>query len=141
MRTRIKILALSTLTISLLSISCNNSGKKARTEKEIVKEIVEKEAQHVKKEVKLKTSFVCFVNNNYMGIEQIPVEVEGKTYYGCCEDCVGKLKNLRETRYAIDPLTGTEVDKATAYIVLKPNSGAAVLYFQSEENYLNYIKS
>ena len=132
MRTRIKILALSTLTISLLSISCNNSGKKA---------IVEKEAQHVKKEVKLKTSFVCFVNNNYMGIEQIPVEVEGKTYYGCCEDCVGKLKNLRETRYAIDPLTGTEVDKATAYIVLKPNSGAAVLYFQSEENYLNYIKS
>ncbi len=36
---------------------------------------------------------VCMVTNKYMGVEQIPVSVEGKTYYGCCQDCSAKLKN------------------------------------------------
>lgn len=92
------------------------------------------------KESKLKPSLVCFVNNKFMGIDQIPVEVEGKTYYGCCKDCVGKLKNIREIRYSIDPLTGKEVDKALAYIVLDPKGNQDVLYFESEQNYLNYLK-
>lgn len=89
-------------------------------------------------EGKVQSSFVCYVNNNYMGKEQIPVEVDGKTYYGCCMGCVGNLKKNRAPRYARDPLTGNEVDKATAYIVLKPNGNGKVLYFQSEENYLKY---
>jgi YHS domain-containing protein len=95
--------------------------------------------ENLAKEVKLESSFVCYVNNSYMGKKQIPVEVEGKTYYGCCEGCVDKLKNIRDFRYAIDPLTGNEVDKATAYIVLKPNGFGEVLYFESEENYLKYF--
>ncbi|MBL4939622.1 MAG: hypothetical protein JKY16_04990 [Lutibacter sp.] len=88
----------------------------------------------------LKSSFVCYVTNRYMGTEQIPVEVDGKSYYGCCEGCIGNLKNNRKTRYAIDPLTGEEVDKALAYIVLNPRGGGEVLYFKSKKKYLNFYK-
>ena len=87
---------------------------------------------------KLQSSFVCYVNNNYMGKEQIPVEVEGKTYYGCCMGCVGNLKKNRKVRYAQDPLTNEEVDKSTAFIVLKSDTGAAVQYFANAENYAKY---
>jgi YHS domain-containing protein len=86
---------------------------------------------------KVKSSFVCFVNNRYMGKEQIPVEVNGKTYYGCCQGCVGNLQNNRKVRYAIDPYTNKEVDKALAYIVVKPGS-SEVWYFESEKNYSSY---
>ncbi len=83
-------------------------------------------------------SYVCMVNDKYMGKEQIPVEYKGKIYYGCCQGCIGNLQNNRAVRYAIDPATGKEVDKATAYIVMKPNGTGEVLYFESEENYTKY---
>jgi len=89
-------------------------------------------------EGKVPTSYVCFVNNKYMGKEQIPVTVEGKTYYGCCMGCVNNLKNNRATRYSVDPLSGKEVDKANAYIILRTASDGKVQYFESEENYLKY---
>ena len=90
---------------------------------------------------KVESSFVCYVNNTYMGKEQIPVEVDGKTYYGCCQGCVGKLKNDRSFRYAKDPYSGKEVDKATAFIVNTNNEKKEVLYFQNEANYKNYRKN
>lgn len=89
-------------------------------------------------EGKVETSFVCFVNNKYLGKEQIPVEVDGKTYYGCCMGCVGNLKKNRAPRYSVDPLSGKEVDLSTAYIVLRPDGSGEVLYFESEENYQKY---
>lgn len=90
---------------------------------------------------KVPTNTVCFVNNKYMGDKpQIPVEVDGKTYYGCCAGCVAALKNSKEARYAKDPLTGEEVDKATAYIVLKPGGAGEVWYFASQKNYEKYLK-
>ena len=78
------------------------------------------------------TKTVCMVNDRAMGKEQIPVEVGGKTYYGCCKMCVGNLTNKREYRYSTDPVSGNEVDKAAAYIVQKPNG--EVFYFESPEN-------
>lgn len=33
-------------------------------------------------------SRVCMVNNTVFDKPQIPVQVEGKTYYGCCGGCV-----------------------------------------------------
>jgi len=86
---------------------------------------------------KVQSSYVCFINNRYMGNEQIPVEVNGKTYYGCCQGCVGNLKNNRKVRYATDPYSNNEVDKATAYIVVKSGS-SEVWYFESEKNYNSY---
>ncbi len=87
---------------------------------------------------RVENDLVCMVNDAYMGIEQIPVEVEGKTYYGCCEMCEAKLKDSIHYRYATDPFTGEKVDKAEAYIVLQSSSDIGIHYFKSEENYKAY---
>lgn len=99
-------------------------------------ETLKKSAQSAK----IESNKVCYVNNKYMGIEQIPVKVEGKTYYGCCEGCIIKLKTVKELRFGLDPFTGNEVDKALAFIVLKPQGNNDVLYFESEKSYMNFIK-
>jgi len=143
MKTKISILAFGFMALAL-SISCNNTKKEVKNESvnELVHEspAVEASQEATAKEAELKSSLVCFVNNKFMGINQIPVEFEGKTYYGCCEDCVAKINNMREVRYAKDPLTGKEVDKALAYIVLSPQGNNDVLYFESEQNYRAFIK-
>lgn len=81
-------------------------------------------------------SLVCMVNNTFMGKAQIPVVVEGRTYFGCCEMCKSRLANEPTTRAAIDPTTGEEVDKATAVIVR--DSEDHVLYFANEQNLRDY---
>ena len=127
------LLIASLLFISILISGCNNQTKpineSSNTEKnEYPDETLSKSAEVAKVE----SSKVCYVNNKFMGIDQIPVEFENKTYYGCCEGCVIKLKTMRETRFAIDPITGKEVDKADAFIVLSPKGNNDVLYFESE---------
>ena len=79
------------------------------------------------------------VNNAYMGKKQVPVQFDNKTYYGCCNMCVNTIKNKRQVRYARDPVTGKEVDKALAFIVLKPGAANGdVLYFESEASYKKF---
>lgn len=51
-----------------------------------------------------------------MGKAQIPVEVEGKTYFGCCDMCKTRLAQDPESRAALDPVSGARVDKASAVI-------------------------
>ncbi len=82
------------------------------------------------------TSQVCMVNDTFMNKPQIPVSVEGKTYYGCCEGCVSRLKGDRSVRFSTDPVTGREVDKAAAYITTQPDG--TVLYFESMETAKKY---
>jgi len=90
----------------------------------------------------VKTSLVCMMNNKYMGTEQIPVPVNGKTYYGCCAGCAASLQaNTNNIRYARDPYSGEEVDKAEAFIALKSPATKEVLYFKSEENYKQYSEA
>jgi YHS domain-containing protein len=139
MKTKIKILAFSIIVL-VTSLSCNNQKKEIKNEVQKEAVTIQENSTEVKKEAELKSSLVCFVNNKFMGINQIPVEFEGKTYYGCCQDCVAKIKTQREVRYAKDPLTGAEVDKALAYIVISPQGNNDVLYFESEQNYLIYLK-
>lgn len=79
---------------------------------------------------------VCMVNDTYMGKPQIAVEVDGKTYFGCCPMCKERLMNEPDTRTATDPLTGETVDKATA--VLAQDAEGAVLYFANEQNLNGY---
>jgi YHS domain-containing protein len=81
-------------------------------------------------------SQVCMVNNQFMGSPQIPVTVEGKTYYGCCEMCKGRLANDPSSRTAVDPVSQRTVDKAAA-VIGKTETGAA-LYFENERNLLAY---
>ena len=84
------------------------------------------------KAVEVKPNQVCMVNDRSMAMEQIPVEVDGKTYYGCCPMCKERLAKEESFRYAIDPVSGAKVDKAKAVIGALP--GAAVVYFESIAN-------
>lgn len=71
------------------------------------------------------------VNDQFMGRPQIPVDVGGRTYYGCCAMCKDKLNNQPESRTAFDPVTNQQVDKASAVIV--QDRAGKVLYFASED--------
>jgi YHS domain-containing protein len=79
---------------------------------------------------------VCMVNDTLFPREQIPVEVDGKTYFGCCEMCKGRLASDASLRSAKDPVSGVSVDKALAVIGAAPDG--RVQYFLSEETFSRY---
>ena len=81
---------------------------------------------------KVEPKTVCMVNEMAMGKDQIPVEVDGKTYYGCCEMCKTALAKDASKRTAVDPISGKEVDKARA--IIGAQEDGRVFYFESEEN-------
>jgi YHS domain-containing protein len=81
---------------------------------------------------------VCMVNNTRFDKDQIPVPVGGKTYFGCCEMCKGRLAADASVRQATDPVSGKPVDKAKAVIGAKPDG--KVLYFESEKTFSAYQK-
>ena len=76
--------------------------------------------------------YICMVNNKRFDKVQIPTEVNGKTYYGCCSMCKAKLEQSQELREAKDPVSGNIVDKASAVIATGPDGLA--YYFENEEN-------
>lgn len=76
-------------------------------------------------------SRVCMVNDQVMVSPQIPVEVAGKTYFGCCPVCKDRLTMDPGTRTGLDPVTGEPVDKAVAVIV--QDGTGKVRYFASED--------
>ncbi len=78
---------------------------------------------------KVDPGIVCMVTDKVMGKPQIPVKVEGKTYYGCCKNCVGKLNGNPAVRAALDPVSGNTVDKSSAFIIEGP--GGEAIYFES----------
>lgn len=81
-------------------------------------------------------SRICMVNDRYMDKEQIPVVVDGKTYYGCCAMCKEKLETNAAVRGAIDPVSGKPVDKASA--IYARNEDGKVFYFASEDTLRKY---
>ena len=83
-------------------------------------------------------SSVCMVRNHYMGRPQIPVVVDGQTYYGCCEGCKQRLLRDPNARAAIDPVTRNPVDKAQAVVAVDERGG--LLYFENEANFRTYAR-
>jgi YHS domain-containing protein len=81
-------------------------------------------------------ALVCMVNDMDMGKAQIPVVVEGRTYYGCCAMCKDRLAKDAAIRSAIDPVSGKSVDKAQAVIGKRPDG--SVVYFETEANLRRY---
>jgi YHS domain-containing protein len=81
-------------------------------------------------------STVCMVRNHFMGRPQIPVVVDGHTYYGCCEGCKQRLLHDPNARAAIDPVTSNPVDKAQAVVAVDERGG--LLYFENEANFRTY---
>jgi YHS domain-containing protein len=80
--------------------------------------------------------YVCMINNQRFNKVQIPIEVGGRTYYGCCEMCKGRLGGDPKSRVATDPVSGKEVDKAKA--VIGANAQGEVFYFENIENMKRY---
>ncbi len=85
---------------------------------------------------RVETKKVCMINNQVFEKDQIPIEVEGRTYYGCCAMCKERLAKDPASRQAVDPVTGKTVDKAKAVIAALPDG--MVLYFESEETLKKY---
>ena len=54
---------------------------------------------------------VCMVNNAYMGKKQLEVKHDGKTYYGCCENCKLRIPQEENARMAYDPISHQLIDK------------------------------
>ena len=81
---------------------------------------------------KVEAKYVCMINDQLFNKVQIPVIVDGKTYYGCCPMCKVKLKNSEQARTAFDPISKKKVDKATA--VIGAAADGTVFYFENETN-------
>lgn len=79
---------------------------------------------------------ICMVTNTAFDKDQIPVQVKGRTYYGCCEMCKGELEKDSKQRVAIDPVSRKKVDKSQAVIGVASNGG--VVYFESIEHLEKY---
>jgi YHS domain-containing protein len=84
----------------------------------------------------VKGEYVCMMNNKVFDTPQIAIEVEGKTYYGCCPMCAEKLKNDAALRSATDPISGNPVDKSSAVMGADPHG--MTYYFENEENFHKY---
>jgi YHS domain-containing protein len=80
---------------------------------------------------------VCMVNDTVFPRDQIPVEVDGRTYFGCCEMCKGRLAKDTAVRQSVDPVSGKPVDKATA--VIGAAADGKVRYFESDRTFADYL--
>ncbi|MGZ0014678.1 hypothetical protein [Yeosuana sp. AK3] len=141
---KLSISILVLLVASLIFISCSAEKKqKAETETLTVSktkpiQMNSAVASQVTYEI-VPNEKVCMVNDRFMGVKQIPIDVDGTTYFGCCEGCVEKLqKNIDDVRFGSNPLNDKKVDKASAVIVQDKDSGS-VFYFASKEDAQTYI--
>lgn len=117
----------------LAIISCNSGSK--NTPKNTFNTLIFSDSAITK----LPNNEVCMVNNRFMNSVQIEVPLNNKTYYGCCEGCVKMLNEDSASRFAFDPLSGEQVDKAIAFIIGKPGSKEDVLYFKSDTTAKEYF--
>ena len=81
----------------------------------------------------VEAKYTCMMNNAVYDKEQMAIEVEGKTYYGCCAMCKDMLQKDPSKRSATDPVSGKSVDKASA--VIGADKQDRVYYFENNENF------
>lgn len=79
---------------------------------------------------------ICMVNDVLFKGEQIKVTLDEKDYYGCCAMCKNHLNRDPTIRKAYDPLSGVQVDKATAIIGVDTRGNA--YYFENQNNLKQY---
>ncbi|MGB4101314.1 MAG: hypothetical protein WBK91_05360 [Alphaproteobacteria bacterium] len=85
----------------------------------------------------VKPEYVCMMNNTAFDKLQIAVDVDGKTYYGCCPMCKERLAQDASMRTTTDPVSGKKVDKASA-VIGKAVDGR-VFYFENEAHLRSYV--
>ena len=127
--------------VMLLLFSCTTSVEKSsETAKQNDSEQTIRSSSANNKYEIVEHEKVCMVNDRFMGVKQIPIEADGITYYGCCQNCVKKIQeNQENVRYSKDPLSGEQVDKATA-VILKNNEDGSVKYFSSKKSAEEFMK-
>lgn len=79
---------------------------------------------------------ICMANDQYLGKPQQSLELEGRTYFGCCATCKERLQKNAALRSAADPITGRAIDKAAA--VLGMTAKGDILYFESAATLARY---
>lgn len=97
------------------------------------------DAAPVGKLTKIEPSKVCMVRNHAFEEPQLPLEIKGKIYYGCCEMCKNMLVKDWKQRVAVDPVSKKTISKAAAVIGVGANK--SVLYFENETNLEKYNSS
>lgn len=127
------------LTLMVTAISCNQKPENETATVATSHEMHQAVANPYQMGDRVPSNLVCMVNNEYMGHEQLVVDFEGKTYYGCCEMCQERIPKDPTVRTAIDPYSKKEVDKSLAVIAITGPRGA-VSYFENEENYKKFIE-
>ncbi|MUP39402.1 hypothetical protein [Labilibaculum euxinus] len=86
-------------------------------------------------------NMVCMVRGDIKSKSTLPIQIEDKTYRGCCQKCMDKLeRNVNNIRFTIDPITGQSINKADAVIKQDPHDNKRVLFFKSNETYNQYLK-
>ena len=79
-----------------------------------------------------KKEYVCMMQDMVLGKAGIPIQFDGKTYYGCCEMCKEKIKNEpQKYTQATDLVSHKPVDKASSFIY---SVDGTAYYFGSEAN-------
>jgi len=78
------------------------------------------------------SKYVCMVTKKHFASEQMQVNVEGRTYYACCDMCKTQLLEDPSMRADVDPVSGNKVDKATA--VVGVDKAGNVYFFESVQN-------
>ncbi len=126
-----KVIFISTL-LALLILSSTQASAEGSEKKNSVN-------QDDSALVRVDSKYICMINDQHFNKEQIPVIVDGKTYYGCCEMCKTKLKMDSKSRVALDPVSKKEIDKALA--VIGVTSDGRVYYFENEKNLRKYKNS
>lgn len=136
---------LAAMIIPFLLSSCSSGTKKDVSNQAKSEEVIQNSTPAQEKVTNYKYEIVsnekvCMVNDRYMVVKQLPVEVNGITYYGCCDNCVEKIQqNIGDVRYAKDPINGDRVDKANAVIVQNKKDGV-VYYFGNKDFANQFIK-
>lgn len=89
-------------------------------------------------ELKVEQNRVCMPQNLVFDRDMIPVQLNDRTYYGCCEGCIVQITQNEALRMGQDGLTGENIDKSQA-VVLDIHGKA--MYFASAENAKKYLAS
>lgn len=120
--------AIMLIVVSIVGVKAMNSGSEEN-------KTTEKNTTELKQ---VESEYVCMVTDKLFNKEQIPVEVEGKTYYGCCEMCKGRLANDPGVRLGTDPLSEKKVDKAQS--IAAASHEGDIYYFENKENLTKFNK-
>ena len=75
---------------------------------------------------------ICFMTGKRFDRGLKSVTVSGKTYYGCCGDCLAQLQDDPKARQAVDPVSGKTIDKADALIGVDKNG--KIYFFEDRQN-------